>query len=132
LIWNSIPRPWQVCLEEAWTAYCAGSLRYAAREPFAGSINLLGTTPYLCRKPIQIFGLADTALEILVTALAVARDLFYRCNANNIVIQAWREVIPSGVVVGEQLHQAGTLRQMQAEGCTAEHLFESISEIISP
>ena len=213
MIWNSIPRPWQVCLEEAWTAYCAGSLpigacitdakgnilargrnrihetdgeapyvfndtlahaelntllaldtdhdtrhtstlytttepcpmclgafymsgirtlRYAAREPFAGSINLLGTTPYLSRKPIQIFGPSDTALEILVTALAVERDLFYRCNANNIVIQAWREVIPSGVVVGEKLHQTGTLRQMQAEGCTAERLFESISEIISP
>ena len=47
------------------------TLHYAAREPFAGSTNLLGTTPYLSRKPIKVYGPADPDLEALVTALAV-------------------------------------------------------------
>lgn len=28
--WTSLAEPWQICLEEAWTAYCAGSLPIGA------------------------------------------------------------------------------------------------------
>ena len=30
MLWNRLARPWQICLEEAWTAYCAGSLPIGA------------------------------------------------------------------------------------------------------
>ena len=38
------------------TFYMSGlrELHYASRDPYAGSVNLLGTPPYLPRKPIQI------------------------------------------------------------------------------
>jgi tRNA(adenine34) deaminase len=29
-MWDSLSRPWQVCVEEAWAAYCAGSLPIGA------------------------------------------------------------------------------------------------------
>lgn len=30
MFWNRLAPPWQICLEEAWTAYCAGSLPIGA------------------------------------------------------------------------------------------------------
>jgi tRNA(adenine34) deaminase len=30
VFWNRLALPWQICLEEAWTAYCAGSLPIGA------------------------------------------------------------------------------------------------------
>jgi tRNA(adenine34) deaminase len=30
VLWNRLALPWQICLEEAWTAYCAGSLPIGA------------------------------------------------------------------------------------------------------
>jgi tRNA(adenine34) deaminase len=203
--------PWQICLEEAWTAYCAGSLpigacvvdpagkilargrnriveatgespyvwrhplahaelnallalhadrptlhactlytttepcplclgafymsgvrtlRFAAREPFAGSINLLGKTPYLSRKPIQVHGPPDPGLEALVTALAVEYDLGLGRSPDNLVLSAWREVIPVGVALGERLHREGELRRMRAEGWTVEQMVDSLSRMV--
>ena len=205
--WDALPRPWQVCLEEAWAAYCAGSLpigacvadvegnilsrgrnriaetageapyifndelahaeinallaiqseyearhtatlytttepcplclgafymsgirtlRYAAREPFAGSTNLLGTTPYLSRKPIRVYGPPGPFLEALVTALYTVWDRETRDDRHNLVLKAMREMIPDGVALGERLQQAGLLRQMRVRGCTAAHMFDSI------
>ena len=30
MIWATLADPWRVCLEEAWTAYCAGSVPIGA------------------------------------------------------------------------------------------------------
>jgi tRNA(adenine34) deaminase len=46
-------------------------LRFASREPYAGSANLLGTTPYLNRKPIRVFGPKRPELEIIIVAMMV-------------------------------------------------------------
>ena len=171
----SLSEPWQICLEEAWAAYCAGSLpigacvvdatgailsrgrnrieetqadvpyacgntlahaelnallalkvdrptrhaaalytttepcplclgafymssvrtlHYAARESFAGSTNLLGTTPYLSRKPIRVYGPAEPILEALVTALAVEFELGDGIFPTSAVLQSWRRDHP--------------------------------------
>jgi tRNA(adenine34) deaminase len=29
-VWEHLPHPWQICIEEAWTAYCAGSIPIGA------------------------------------------------------------------------------------------------------
>ena len=29
-LWNDLLHPWQICVEEAWTAYCAGSIPIGA------------------------------------------------------------------------------------------------------
>jgi tRNA(Arg) A34 adenosine deaminase TadA len=210
--WEALPRPWQACLEEAWTAYCAGSipigacvvdasgnilsrgrnrinetdgeapfifndelahaeinallairseyqvrhtaalytttepcplcmgafymsgirrLHYAAREPWAGSVNLLGATPYLSRKPIQVFGPADPLLEALVTALYVAWELECSHNPQNLVLQAMRETIPAGVALGEQLYQDKVLRLMSANKQPAKQMFDTIMGLIN-
>jgi tRNA(adenine34) deaminase len=204
--------PWQVCLEEAWTAYCAGSLpigacvvdaegnilsrgrnrieetradapfvcdntlahaelnallalkagrqdrhaailytttepcplclgafymssvrtlHYAARDPFAGSTNLLGSTPYLSRKPIQVYGPADPDLEALVTALAMEFELANGLFPQAAVLQSWRETIPRGAALGERLHHSGELRRMREKGWTAAQMVDALSEMLS-
>ena len=41
-------------------------LHYASRDPYAGSVNLLGATPYLQRKSIKIVGPELPGLEIVL------------------------------------------------------------------
>jgi tRNA(adenine34) deaminase len=207
-----LSRPWQICLEEAWAAYCAGSLPigacvvdaegnilsrgrnriletqaetpyvcentlahaelnallalkvdrpirhtaslytttepcplclgafymssvrtlyFAAREPYAGSTNLLGTTPYLSRKPIKVFGPGEPTLEATVTALAVEAELRCGHSLASAVIQSWRQIIPAGVALGERLHQSGELRRMREEGWTAAQMVDALYAMLS-
>ena len=107
------------------------TLYYAAREPFAGSTNLLGTTPYLSRKPIKVYAPADPELEILITALAVEFELADGVFPTSAVLQSWRQVIPAGVRLGEQLHQSGELRRMRSEGWTAKQMVTALSKMLA-
>ncbi len=205
-VWESLSSPWQACLEEAWAAYCAGSvpigavvtdgngqilargrnhardvgpapvhshtlahaeinallalnsdhadphtyilytscepcplcfgafymsglreLRYASRDPFAGSVNLLGTTPYLSRKPIRVFGPERADLETILGALHtefVLRDSGERYRH---VLDTWAAVVPEGVRLGEQIFRDGRLRRMREAGMSAAEVVEELS-----
>jgi hypothetical protein len=60
----------------------------------AGSVNLLGTTPYLSRKPIRVFGPERADLEAILGALHtefVLRDSGERYRH---VVEAWAAVAP--------------------------------------
>jgi hypothetical protein len=37
-MWEQLSQPWQVCLEEAWTAYCAGNIPIGAAITTADGI----------------------------------------------------------------------------------------------
>jgi hypothetical protein len=102
-------------------------LRYAARDPFAGSINLLGTTPYLSRKPIRVFGPERVHLETILGALHtefVLRDSGERYRH---MLDAWAAVVPEGVKLGEQMFRDGRLRQMREAGARAAEVVEELS-----
>ena len=102
------------------------TLYYAARESHAGSTNLLGTTPYLSRKPIKVVGPPDMRLEAVITALIVEVELASWRSAQNIVISAWREIIPQGVELGEGLYQSGELRRMRDDQWSADQVVNTL------
>ncbi|MBI4770865.1 MAG: nucleoside deaminase [Chloroflexi bacterium] len=190
-MWSSLPLPWQLCLEEAWAAYCAGCvpigavvagpdgsilsrgrnhiyddeglihrhelahaelnallkfdrnganahqcalytsmepcplcmgafymsgirrLHYAARDPLAGSVNLLGTTRYLSRKPIRAFGPEDPDLEDLSIAL-VAEFIYHEGGEEraDALLDIWAAVLPRGVALGRHLWRSGLLLRL--------------------
>ena len=58
------------------TFYMSGlrTLHFASRDPYAGSVDLLGKTWYLSKKPIKVFGPANPALEIIIMAMAVEQE----------------------------------------------------------
>jgi tRNA(Arg) A34 adenosine deaminase TadA len=207
-MWDDLALPWQICLEQAWLAYCTGcvpigaavagpdgrilsvgrnrihqpvpedgyihgqtlahaelnalirlpaegeinvhacalytavepcplcmgalymsgvrSLHFAARDTYAGSANLLGATPYLSRKPIQVFGPVRADLETAVTAINVVYHL-YRERRNETAIlrllETWEQELGPGVRLGRALHRRGDLQQLKASQATAGQAF---------
>ncbi len=195
-MWEHLARPWQFCLEEAWTAYCAGSLPigavivnskgeavargrsrryeddgfpfgahnqeimhaelqailamndrevprreavlyttmepcpmclgtwfmsnmgvlyYAARDPYAGSTDLMETTWYMRRKGKRAHGPADPWLEDIIVALHVEVEHRVRGEFAGIVLDRWVQVFPEAVRLGEALLHDGELRQMRLQ-----------------
>jgi hypothetical protein len=107
------------------------TLHYGARESHAGSINLLGTTPYLSRKPFKVFGPPDPCLEVVITALIVEVELASWRSAQNIVIPAWRDVIPEGVELGERLYRSGGLRVMKENKWEAKQMVDQLMGMVA-
>jgi tRNA(adenine34) deaminase len=104
------------------------TLHYASRDPYAGSVNLLGTTPYLSVKNIQIVGPTSPELENIVMALYVEKELCdLSGNAHgHVVLEAWRQVVPGGVALGESLYQTGKLRQLKDTGTSVREVIDAL------
>ena len=67
-------------------------LHYACRDPYTGSVDLLGATPYLRRKPIQVFW---PELKTILIALHTEYELGFGLS------QATRRLLETG----ERLYQ---------------------------
>jgi tRNA(Arg) A34 adenosine deaminase TadA len=105
-------------------------LHYAARDSFAGSVNLLGTTPYLSRKPIQVYGPVE-ALENVSVALVVESMLRDSpADRSQFLLDHWRKVVPMGVALGEHLLARQILSQLQAANATVAEMFVRVSQPI--
>jgi tRNA(adenine34) deaminase len=210
-MWADLSAPWQACLEEAWTAYCARSipigaivtgnsgqilargrnriwdanvpdgqvcqtelahaelnallslgvdqggrgswalytttepcplclgafymsgvrnLHYACRDPWAGSTNLLGTTPYLSRKPIRVTGPENPLLETVIVALFVEWELYNYRDRLSVVRDGLQIIVPQGVSLGTKLCQSGELRQMASNSATAGIVYNHLVEFL--
>lgn len=98
---------------------------FAARDPWAGSTNLLGTTPYLSRKPFKVFKPNHVVLEKCLTALHTEYELFKRGEEilSSRFFDEFREVLPEAVEKGVALYRSGELRKKQKEDLPAEEVF---------
>lgn len=119
--------PCPMCLG---TFYMSGvrTLHYAARDPYAGSVNLLGTTWYLGHKPIRVFG-PDRLLELVVTGLFIEQDYFIHGGTlpeGNFYRRYW-EVYPSVVEFGVALARSGAVRDLRKRGASAEEMLETLA-----
>jgi hypothetical protein len=104
------------------------TLHYAARDPWAGSINMLGTTWYLSRKPIKVFGPLDPLVETILVALFVEQDCGYHDGSLPEEAFYFRlaEVVSPGIEFGKLLWQSGQLRQMRRTGIPADEVFNRL------
>lgn len=102
---------------------------FAARDPWAGSTNLLGTTPYLSRKPFKVFEPQNLVLENCLTALHTEFELFKRGEEflSHRFFDAFRAVLPHAVEKGIEFHHSGELRKKQKEGLPANQVFNWLS-----
>lgn len=90
-------------------------VHYAARDPWAGSANLLGTTAYLSRKPFKAFAPVNLLLEKAIVALHIEWELARRDEkflASNFMVE-YRAILPDAVEQGIELHRTGEVRQRQ-------------------
>jgi tRNA(Arg) A34 adenosine deaminase TadA len=102
-------------------------LHYAARDAWAGSVNLLGTTPYLSRKPIRVTG-PSSDLETVSVALNVEYFLNDSVERAQVLFDVWRQVVPRGVALGERLYETGALRKLRAAEATAEEMIQRLAQ----
>ena len=104
--------PCPMCLG---TFYMSGlrELRYASREPFAGSVNLLGTTPYLSRKRIKVIAPEHPDLEAAILAMHAEVRLRENGGEEGAVVVAWAGELPLGVRLGKELLATEELRRMR-------------------
>lgn len=206
--WATLAAPWQACLEEAWSAYCAGAvpvgavvvaadgellargrnqqsdcanapglvrhhalahaelnallacrrydrdesqalytllepcplclgafymsgireLHFAARDPVGGSSNLLGTTPYLARKPIRLHPPCDPALESVATALLAVFTWEVRGADAASFAASWNETNARGAALGEGLFRSGELKALRGAGAGADRMTDALGE----
>ncbi len=105
------------------------TLHFAGHDPYAGSTNLLGTTPYLSRKPIKIFPPFDERLEIALTAMYTESEIHLRGEhaITNHFFDEWRSVFPGGVDLGIALYRSGGLREMKQKSLPANLVFNQIA-----
>ena len=117
--------PCPLCLG---AVYMSGvrQLRFASRDPYAGSTNLLGTTPYLSHKPIQVFGPERMDLELALMALYVDYALQEYGDNANIVFERWSAEVPASIRLGRRLAECGEARRMRAERITAATAFDQL------
>jgi tRNA(adenine34) deaminase len=101
--------------------YMAGVRRiyYACRDAYAGSMDMLGSTPYLSRKPVKGFGPRRADLENILTAIQT-EDILVRCPGQpSPVMEEWRKVCPAGVAFGECLAASRDLDSLRRVGLPA-------------
>jgi len=102
------------------------TIHFAARDPWAGSTNLLETTPYLSRKPIKVFEPDNAVLEDVLAALHTEYVLHERGEEflEHHFFDVFRAVLPNAVEKGISLHRSGELRKRQKENLSANQVFD--------
>ena len=111
--------------------YMAGvrDIRYAARDSYAGSTNLLGTTPYLSLKPVRARGPIPELEDILIILLTVQYLGYDAADGTQrflLVYDDWNAIAPGAVARGIQLHKSGELQLAAQKMLPASQVIESI------
>jgi len=96
-----------------------GGLRYAAREPWAGSAAMFETVPYLKRKNVSVIGPQDGRLEGVLAALQVERFLHLQPTVLERFLRLYEELMPEATAAGRRLYRSGLLRTMSGERAPA-------------
>jgi tRNA(Arg) A34 adenosine deaminase TadA len=105
-------------------------VHYASRDPYAGSVNLLGTTPYLSRKPIRVVGPERSDLELIIMALYVDYALQDHVERAAVVFDQWAADVPASIELGKRLAASGTARQMRGQGAPAPVAFDQMANVL--
>lgn len=114
---HTLVEPCPLCIG----AICMSGLkqvRYAARDSWSGSIDLLEASSYLRWKQIEAIPPEDTELETLIHMLQVDRQLQSGHARAREVIEKWAVRDPEGVRLGRILFESGSLARLQADGAS--------------
>lgn len=101
------------------------TIHFAARDPWAGSINLLGTTPYLSRKNIKVFEPRHDLLEKVLTVLHTEHAISTRGETiiDTEFFALFKTSQPQAVEAGIEFHRSGEIRKKAQEGLAANLVF---------
>lgn len=122
--------PCPLCMGALYMSGVRG-LHYACRDTYAGSANLLGSTPYYSRKPLRVRGPHNAALEIVLMALCFAYYLGnYPPPGISTVETEWVKTVPAGVELGRALHQQGLLARLREQAVPAAAVIDQLANLV--
>ncbi len=104
-----------------------GELRYAAREPWAGSAAMFETVPYLRKGSVRVLGPDDGRLE----ALQVERFLRLKPEILEGFVRLYEEVMPEATRAGKKVYRSGMLRAMSEDGAPSPAVVRALDKEIS-
>ncbi len=111
------------------------TIHFAARDTYAGSTNLLGTTPYLRVKPIGIFRPQNPVLEAVLISIITEFDLRRYSNHDHRdqspVIKAWENTVPKGVQLGKKLLQNQTLQDFCSKQVPVQNVMDYLAGLLA-
>ena len=119
--------PCPMCLG-TWFMSNMAVLHYAARDPYAGSTNLLDTTWYLRSKGKQAFGLAQPWLENLLIGLVMETECRIRGDYLGIVFDRWEPVLPAGIEIGKRMVNDSRLAELRVRAVPISEGFRYLIE----
>ena len=105
-----------------------GGLRYASREPWAGSAAMFETVPYLQRGNLSLLGPEDPRLEAVLITLLVERFLHLKPKVLPSFLKLYEEVMPQATRAGQNVYRSGLLRTMNADGASAREMVLVLSK----
>jgi len=104
-------------------------IRFAARDPWSGSTNLLQASPYMTWKSIRPIAPEDGQLETAVHMLHVAAEIRAAHHRVEEVLGAWAVHYPGDVALGRQLHQSEELGLLSRQGAPASRMTDRLAQL---
>jgi tRNA(adenine34) deaminase len=108
-----------------------GEVRYASREPWAGSAAMFETVPYLKNGKVRVIGPEDRRLEAVLVALQVERFLHLQPKVLERFMQPYEAMMPKATFAGRRLHNSGILRTMSREQAPTSEVLVAVNEEIA-
>ena len=105
------------------------NLHYAARDPWAGSTNLLGTTDYMSRKTILIGKPQRTDMEAILIGMGTEAILQDRITRTREVLETKRAYCPAGVQFGETLFSKKVLPKLKTRASAAPQVYNYLAKL---
>ena len=118
---------------------CAGAmgmtdiaeLRYASKEPWAGSAAMFETVPYLRRRSVRVLGPEDGRLEMILVALQVERFLRLKPQILERFLRLYGEIMPEAMRAGKKVYRSGLLQAMSKDSAPTPAVVQALDEAIS-
>ena len=108
-----------------------GEVRYASREPWAGSAAMFETAPYLRRRNVRVLGPEDGRLETVLVALQVERFLRLKPEILEGFVRLYEEVMPEATRAGKRVYRSELLRAMNEDGAPSPAVVRALDKEIS-
>jgi tRNA(adenine34) deaminase len=108
-----------------------GGLKYASREPWAGSAAMFETVPYLRRANLGLVGPKNERLEAVLVVLLVERYLNMQPKVLPSFMKLYEKVMPSASRMARDVYRSGLLRTMDADNASAREVVLALSQRLS-
>ena len=114
-----------ICMSKIITIY------YAARDPWAGSSDLLQSTPYMRKKNIKSFWLENNEFETAILSLQTDYALRTRPEKLQKVVNKWMSFNPEATHKAMLVYESGMLPEMKDRKVPSEDVLLELLEFIS-